>query len=203
MEDSQAPTSIGLISRMRREERDEEAWGEFVERYGRRIYQWGLNRGLQPTDAEDVSQNVLVKLAQHLRKFEYDPKLSFRGWLRRITENAIKDDYRQRMRNETGEGGSEILVQLNAVEAREDLAQRLKEAYDLELLDEAVSRVSSRIAPNRWLAWHMSARERRPAGEVAAELNMKIASVYTARNQVQKMIQDELQLLERPAVETA
>ena len=202
MDNSQPSTSVSLLSRLRREDRDEEAWREFVERYGRGIYGWCLNRTLQPSDAEDVSQNVLVKLARHLCDFEYDESLSFRGWLRRVTENAIKDYLREGQQSVKGEGGSEILKQLEAVEARRELLERLQDAYDLELFEEAVSRVRARIATHRWLAWHLSASERRPAAEVAAELNMKVASVYTARNQVQKMIHDEIQALEQPALES-
>ncbi len=201
MENSPSVTSASLLSRIRRPVRDEEAWREFVERYGSRIYAWCLNRKLQPSDAEDVVQNVLVKMARNLRDFEYDSKLSFRGWLRRITENSIKDFFRERGRKEQAEGGSRIFQRLDAVEAREDLVERLGEAFDLELMSEAMSRVSSRITANRWLAWHMTANEGRQSSEVAAELNMKVASVYTARNQVQKMIHDEIQLLERPAAE--
>ncbi len=41
---------------------NQEAWSEFVDRYGRRIYGWCLRWRLQDADAQDVTQIVLLKL---------------------------------------------------------------------------------------------------------------------------------------------
>src|SRR5205807_1287405 len=40
------------------------------------------------------------------------------------------------------------------------------------------------------------ARPRRPGREVAAQLNLKVATAFVARNKVQKMIQEEVRKLE-------
>jgi len=79
-------THVSLLLRLRLDESNESAWIEFINRYGGRIYQWCLQRKLQPADAEDVTQNVLMKLAKAIQTFEYDSSLTFRGWLRTITE---------------------------------------------------------------------------------------------------------------------
>ena len=62
-----------------------------LRRYGRLIWAWCQQWGLQPADADDVSQNVLLKLAHHLQHFVYDPSRRFRGFLRTIAHNACKD----------------------------------------------------------------------------------------------------------------
>ena len=80
---SVSSTNVSLLLRIRHDERDESAWRDFVEIYGYRIYHWCLNRKLQPNDAEDVTQDVLVKLARKLGSFDYDQSQSFRGWLAR------------------------------------------------------------------------------------------------------------------------
>jgi DNA-directed RNA polymerase specialized sigma24 family protein len=46
---------------------DQAAWNEFVERYGRRIYGWCRQWGLQEADAEDVTQDVLLRLARKMQ----------------------------------------------------------------------------------------------------------------------------------------
>ena len=74
-------TNVSLLLRLRHEDRSQTAWVEFVKRYGGRIHQWCLQRQLQPADAEDVTQTVLVKLAHAIQTFEYDSRLTFRGWL--------------------------------------------------------------------------------------------------------------------------
>lgn len=189
-------THVSLLLRLRKNESNETAWIEFINRYGGRIYQWCLQRNLQPADAEDVTQNVLMKIAKALQTFEYDASLTFRGWLRTITENAVRDFFRQCERKATVKGGSSILVAIDTSEAPLELVERLNEAFDLEIFEQALENVQSRISQHRWLAWDLTAREQMKPIEVAAKLKMKIANVYTAKNQVQAMIADEISALE-------
>jgi RNA polymerase sigma factor (sigma-70 family) len=204
-------TRLSLLARLREDDRDSEAWATFIDRYGSRIYEWCLARRLQPADAEDVTQNVLLKLAKHLGSFEYDPQLTFRGWLRRVAENTIIDFLRQTARVTSADAiGSELgrptqpaaqrLIHnnelLNEATAREDLLERLDAAFDLELLDLAKERVKLRIEARRWEAWERLALQQQSGEEVAVALDMKIATVYSSRFQVQKMIAEEIRLLE-------
>src|SRR5262245_53912191 len=93
-------TSGTLLGRLRHAPDDPGGWAEFVRRYGPRIYQWCLDRRLQEADAQDVTQNVLLKLVAKMRTFEYDPKQSFRAWLKTVTGHALIDylDARRRQR---------------------------------------------------------------------------------------------------------
>ena len=76
-------TSASLIERIRLSDDESDAWREFVDRYGPKIYRWCLHWNLQPADAEDITQIVLLKLAQKMRTFAYDSKRSFRAGSRR------------------------------------------------------------------------------------------------------------------------
>src|SRR5262249_57495976 len=87
VDSSGARTSKTLLNRLR-SPLDQAAWNEFVERYGRRIYGWCRQWGLQEADAQDVTQDVLLRLARKMRSFAYDPSRSFRGWLRTLTHHA-------------------------------------------------------------------------------------------------------------------
>src|SRR5436305_6706393 len=88
----QAETRLSLLVRLTRAgPADERAWREFVDYYAPVIYRWCTRRGLQETDAQDVTQQVLVKLAAKLPAFTYDPDRSFRGWLRTLTQHALAD----------------------------------------------------------------------------------------------------------------
>jgi RNA polymerase sigma-70 factor (ECF subfamily) len=82
------------------------------------------------------------------------------------------------------------------LEAREDLAQKLEEAFDLELLDAAKVRVRLRVAPHTWEAFRLMALEGLPAVEVAARVPLQVAMVYVAKSKVQKMLQEEIGKLE-------
>lgn len=93
-------------------------------------------------------------------------------------------------------GGTALFEQLNEVEARADLVNQLSEVFDLELFEQALHGVQQRVNAKRWRVWQATAQEGLPAATVAEQLNMKIATVYTARSQVQKMISEEIERLE-------
>jgi RNA polymerase sigma-70 factor (ECF subfamily) len=185
-----------LLTQLRQDPSDQAGWDEFVERYGRHIYRWCRQWKLQDADAEDVTQDVLVKLTQKLRAFAYDPSRSFRGWLKTVAHHAWRDfeDSRRRAQSTPGDSqGQELML---ALEAREDLAQKLEEAFDLELLEAAKVRVRLRVAPHTWDAFRLLALEGLPVAEVAARVRLQVAMVYVAKSKVQKMLQEEIGKLE-------
>jgi RNA polymerase sigma-70 factor (ECF subfamily) len=190
-------TRATLLARLRHDPMNQGAWDEFVEHYGRHIYRWCRQWQLQDADAEDVTQEILLKLAEKLRTFAYDPSRSFRGWLKTITHHAWRDFVDQRGRRARGAGGDhEAQELLHTLEAREDLVQKLEEAFDHELLEAAKVQVRLRVAPHTWEAFRLLALEGRPAAEVAALVHMQVAMVYVAKSKVQKMLQEEIRKLE-------
>src|SRR4051812_26981460 len=90
-EDADDRTSASLLLRLRTAPDDQALWGEFVDRYGPLIYGWCRRWKLQESDAEDVTQDVLLRLATRMREFRYDPSRSFRGWLKTLTRHAWSD----------------------------------------------------------------------------------------------------------------
>jgi RNA polymerase sigma-70 factor (ECF subfamily) len=118
---STSPTLLGQLQQA--PTRDAAAWQEFVRRYGRQVFQWCQRWGLQPADAEDVTQALLVKMLDRMATFRYDASGSFRGWLRTVTHNAWKKFIAGRARPGVGSGDSGVADQLDTVEARDDLAE--------------------------------------------------------------------------------
>jgi RNA polymerase sigma-70 factor (ECF subfamily) len=188
-------TSPTLLGRLRQEPADQGAWAQFVERYGRRIYSWCRQGKLQEADAEDVTQMVLVRLAQRMRAFAYDPSRSFRGWLRTLTRHAWSDfvHARQRGGRASGDGGDSTLLSLPA---RDELVAQLEKQFDLELLEEAAARVRLRVDPVSWETFQLLAVEGLSGAEAARRLNRTVAAVFKARSRVQAMLRDEVARLE-------
>lgn len=192
-------TSPTLLGRLRQAPTDQAAWKEFVQRYGRHILQWCRQWGLQEADAQDVAQTVLLKLAEKMRDFDYDPAGSFRGWLRAVTHNAWLKLAAGRQRAGAGSGDTQVEELLQAVAARDDLVGRLEAEFDRELFEEATLRVRLRVEPRTWDAFRMMALEGRSGAEVAAQLGMKVATVFVAKSKVQKMLREQIRLLEHGA----
>jgi RNA polymerase sigma-70 factor (ECF subfamily) len=197
---SAARTSPSLLGRLQQDARDEAAWGEFVRRYGVQVLHWCRKWHLQETDAQDVTQNVLVKLADKMRTFQYDPSRSFRAYLKTLTNYALCDYLEARKApGAAGPGGTTALELLHTVAAHDDLLDALKAAFDQELLDEAVQRVRPRVEPHTWEAFHLTAIEGLSGAEVARQLGLKVATVFKARSKVQRMLREEIRKLNGPA----
>src|SRR5436190_12304590 len=121
MVDTPLPTTrITLLTRLRRDPSDQAGWDEFVEHYGRHIYRWCRQWRLQDADAEDVTQDILVKLTQKLRTFAYDPSRSFRGWLKTVAHHTWRDFEDSRRRVHAAEGDRQTQDLMLTLEARED-----------------------------------------------------------------------------------
>src|SRR4051794_28567331 len=84
-------TRISLLTQLRQNPSDQAGWDAFVESYGRHIYRWCRQWKLQDADAQDVTQDVLVKLSQKLHAFAYAPSRSFGGWLKTVAPHAGRD----------------------------------------------------------------------------------------------------------------
>ena len=193
----ESQTSATLLARLRKVPPDQAAWAQFADRYGRKIYGWCRQWNLTEADAEDVAQNVLLKLAEKMRLFEYDSSRSFRGWLKTITRHAWSDYWSGR-KAVVAAGGSQVLEMMRTVEAREDLVLKLDEEFDRELLDEAMARVRMRVVPRTWEAFERTAMRSESGADAAKALGMKVATVFVARSKVQKMLQEELRKLDAP-----
>jgi RNA polymerase sigma-70 factor (ECF subfamily) len=189
-------TRATLLAQLRQHPSDQAGWDEFVERYGRHIYRWCRQWRLQDADAEDVTQDILLKLSQKLQAFAYDPSGSFRGWLKTVAHHAWRDFTESRRHAERAAGTSQSLELMLTLEAREDLARKLEEAFDLELLEAAKTRVRLRVAPHTWEAFRLIVFEGLPVAEVAARVRLQVAMVYVARSKVQKMLREEIEKLE-------
>src|SRR5215472_8598672 len=189
-------TRATLLGRLRQDPTDQAAWDAFVERYGRHIYRWCRQWNLQDADAEDVTQNILVKLTQKLRTFAYDPSRSFRGWLKTVAHHAWRDFEARRRHARPAAGDSRAQELMRSLEAREHLARKLEEAFDLELLEAAKVRVRVRVAPHTWEAFRLVALAGLPVAEVAARVHLQVAMVYVGKSKVRKMLQEEIGKLE-------
>ena len=193
---SESGTRITLLGRLRRDPTNEAAWAEFVDHYGAKIYSWCRKWNLQEADAQDVTQNVLLKLARKMGEFTYDPSRSFRAWLKTLTHHAWSDFLESRARPGIGSGDSNALDILHSIEAREDLVRQLEEEFDHEILREAMQRVRLRVAPQTWQAFTLTALDGLSGAEAAERIPMQVAQVFVAKRRVQKMLRAEVARLE-------
>ena len=193
-------TSTTLLQRLK-DENDTDAWNDFVNRYSPKVFEWCRKNSLQDSDAADVTQQVLLKLVTTMRSFDYDSRRgSFRGWLKTVTANAVKDLARQwQRRNVRAAGDTVTAEQLSSLadpRALSELSDRIESQYREELLREVEARIRARVKSATWTAWQLTAVEQVSAAEAAKRAGMSVSEVYVAKSRVNKMMRQEVQKLE-------
>lgn len=109
---------------------DETAFESLVQRHYRQIYRWALARTGDPDDADDVTQDVLVRL--HRRLASFDARARFTTWLYQVTRRAAADLFRRRARRERLTRKLEHETALH--EGREEAADRADEKQAIDLV---------------------------------------------------------------------
>ena len=176
------------------------AWDDFVRVYGAPVHRWCREYGLQSADAADVAQDVLVRFWRQSARFRYDPRSTFRGYLRAIVRTAVADWHAERRAPHPNgrTSGFDLLAQ---VPARDDLAARLAEAFDTERLSLAMREVKNRVRPHTWRAFQLQVIEQCPGVDVAAQLGVDVNVVYVARHKVIRMIRETVNRMENEEID--
>jgi RNA polymerase sigma-70 factor (ECF subfamily) len=178
-------TSPSLLERLR-QPNCSLAWERFAELYTPLIYYWVRRQGLQQADAADLVQEVFVILVEKMRTFHYDAGHSFRGWLRTVTLNKVRERRRKAVPIQAADAALEDLAEDNGqdpfweTEYREQLVRR---ALDVLRRDfEAAT----------WEAFWQHGVLGRPAPQVAMDLNLTAGAVRAARFRVGCRLRQEL-----------
>jgi RNA polymerase sigma-70 factor (ECF subfamily) len=90
---------------------DDAAWESIVTSYSRRIYNLGYRYTNRREEAEDLTQEIFIKVYQNMKSYRAESG-SFQNWVLKVGRNLIIDHYRQTRRFQQM-GGSEELETLN------------------------------------------------------------------------------------------
>jgi RNA polymerase sigma-70 factor (ECF subfamily) len=185
-------TSASLLERVQNGA-DDDAWRWLVEIYTPLIRGWLRQQAaLQAGDAEDLTQEVLAALLQHLPRFEHNHRRgAFRAWLRTLTVNRLRDFWRrQRVRGLAAVADPQALL-----EAMEDpssgLSRRWDEEHDRHVAATLLSRVRGEFTATTWEAFQGVALAGRPAAEVGARLGLSANAVLIAKSRVLRRLRQE------------
>jgi RNA polymerase sigma-70 factor (ECF subfamily) len=103
-------SDTGLIIRC--QERDPAAFDEIVARHKQKIFSYVYRMVGDSEEAEDITQDVFVKMYVSLSTFRSEASIS--TWLYRIAGNLCIDRYRKRSRRDTALGGSPLSLDSGA-----------------------------------------------------------------------------------------
>lgn len=192
-------TRISLILRLG-EDGDVQAWQEFADIYIPAIHGLALRKGLQPADAEDVTQEVLFGVARAIERFEPDrSRAKFRTWLSRIARNMIADFCEHRAKRPLQQAITDSWLQAACSEASHELSdhdQQFDAEYRKAIFHVAAKKIRGRVTPATWGSFEQTQVLGRAAATVAQELGLTIGALYVARCRVLKMLRTEVEELQ-------
>src|SRR5262245_66568198 len=143
-------TSRSLLARVQADESD--AWDRLVSLYAPLVLHWCQSGGLRGPDAADIFQQVFQSVIVNVGHFRKERAGdTFRGWLRRITQNKVRDHYRRLGRDVRGVGGSsarERLAQLPEPRPAED--ERPAEDAERGLFARALGLIREEFEERTW-----------------------------------------------------
>jgi RNA polymerase sigma-70 factor, ECF subfamily len=181
-------TSVTLLARVRRRD-DQAAWQRFVALYAPLLFRWSQRAGLTDADAADLVQDVLLTLLVELPQFEYEPRRSFRSWLKTVTINKCRERQRKRVLAAGAGGEAEPLA---AVAAPDDLEEFWNTEYQQHLVRRALEIMQAEFEPKTWRACWEHAVSGQSAAAVGQSLGMSEAAVYVAKSRVLRRLRQEL-----------
>lgn len=190
----QAPeTRPSLILRLRNPD-DLRAWQEFAEIYQPVIHSLARKRGLQAADADDLTQEVLARVARSIDNWDPCPKKgTFRAWLATITRNLVVQSFRERSRRPTTGIDSQIERLLDDASSHPLSAREFDLQRERQLFLWAARRIEPRFQPKTWRAFWLSAVECQDVATVAEKLHTTKARVYVARSRVMSLLRQTVE----------
>ena len=173
-------TRISLLEEVR-EGANAEAWRAFVDCYTPLVFGYCRQRGLQESDARDVTQNVFLAVSRAMRSFQYDPQRGrFRSWLGTITCREIRRylTWANRLQQNAGDGGRRLA----------DLEQGLQSEWESQctafLFRQALREVQPTFAEDVWRAFELTWIDDAAPADAAQQLDRPVAWVYKAKFRV-------------------
>lgn len=185
-------TSLSLLQRVG--VNDQRAWDRLVAIYGRLVFYWCQRAGVHEADIPDLVQEVFQAVFRGIGSFEREPgQGSFRGWLRTITLNKLRDYGRRSVDKPVASGGTSALEMLQQSPEVDLLESDNEDPNDRQLiLEQVLTLVESDFAPTTWQAFRMTMFQDMTSPEVAAKLEISANAVRHAKARVLRRLRQEL-----------
>jgi RNA polymerase sigma-70 factor (ECF subfamily) len=171
--------------------RDPKAFRELVERYKKKVYYLALDMAGNPVDAEDISQEVFLKVYRSFSTFRKGARLG--SWLYRITYNASIDHLRRK-----GAAPEAVADDLLETLSRNEPGLPRRGAVDpaaaaeSSQLQERIARALEKVSPQEKAVFLLRHYEDLMLKDIASSLGLSIGSVKSYLFRAVRKLQKEL-----------
>jgi len=185
-------TSLSLLSRIRQSS-DSDSWNRLVDLYAPLIRAWLRKYNVQDSDADDQVQEVLLAVSKDVGKFDHGGQPgAFRGWLKAILVNRLRDFWRARDRRPQARGDCSIDESLAELDdPASEMSQIWNRQHDQYVLRQLLALAEPHFAPSTWRAFCRVALHGERADVVAQELQISLNAVFIAKSRVLSRLRQE------------
>ena len=170
---------------------DSRAFRELVERYKKKVYFLALDMAGNPVDAEDISQDVFLKVHRSFATFRRGAKLG--SWLYRVTYNAAIDHLRTR-------GAAPEPVDDEVLESRSREGAALAQgrvadpaaAAESSQLQARIAKALEKVSPQEKAVFLLRHYDDLMLKDIASTLGLSIGSVKSYLFRAVRKLQKEL-----------
>lgn len=185
-------TSLSLLDRLQLGASDS-AWREVVELYTPLLDDWLARFQLQGADREDLVQESLTTVLQHVSRFHHGGQGSFRAWLRAIVANRVHEFWRRRGRHPQASGDSRIADMLQQLESPgSSLGRQWDAEHDRYVAHRLLARIQPLFEPATLEAFRRVVLEGQKPRDVAAALGLTVNAVLIAKSRVLRQLRREM-----------
>jgi len=187
-------TRASLLLRIRNP-RDEQSWVEFAAIYEPLVYRLARYKGFQDADAQEVTQEVMLAVANAIERWTPDPERgSFRGWLFRIARNLMVNFLARERRHPHGVGDTDFARWLEDQPAPDgEASAQFQREYRREAFRWAAEQIRGEFRDATWQAFWETCVGGRGIAEVAKSLGVPVGKVYVARSRVMSRLREKIQ----------
>ncbi|UCH94173.1 MAG: RNA polymerase sigma factor [Candidatus Aminicenantes bacterium] len=170
---------------------DLEAFQELVERYKKKVYYLAYDMAGDHHEAEDISQEVFIKVFRHIKKFRKDAAL--KSWIYQITVNTCIDVQRKKSRK------PHVLMESSQMDSLQQASswtgstntnpERLAEA---NMIQHRIQQLLHKVSPKERSAFVMRYYNELKTTEIAIILNLSTNTIKSLLFRARKKLQKEL-----------
>lgn len=187
-------TRMTLLQKMQKQY-DENAWQEFVDTYSGYIYTIINSMNIGAADADDLRQQIFIKLWKKIPEIDLVKMSRFRSYLTVVVRNCVKDFFRKKQRESNR---TDTLVQsdseLTESTRLPDIDQIIETEWNNYIAALAFKNIAEYLSADAIRLFNETLKGR-DIKEVAGEMNLPLSTAYRLKNRVKESLLTEVEAL--------
>lgn len=182
-------TQVTLLQRLRNGT-DRLVWDEFFDRYWPMVYALARHRGCSEHTAEEVVQDVMLRVFEQRDVFEYDRRRGrFRDWLGTLVRNKVAEHRRRPSQQIRAPGGDSGDVFTEPADDHPEPDAVWDNLFEQSLLVAMLDVVRRETDPDVYLAFELFALQGLRCETVVEATGLSRHAVYRAGKRILKRLQ--------------